>query len=418
LSFRLNKKVNTKNINRLKAIHDKRLENGVKTKKEKKNLQIGKKNLKASIAMLVVAALLVGTIAGAVLYTLTVPMQFRVSLALGLELWNVDKTSKITSITWADFSRGETQSQTFYILNTGNKDANVTLVLGDYDTTAWLITSSFTDQLVGKGDWSTAFDITITEINAVSDGYYGCDLAFEIVDHFELGYEPKAVFNPDITETSYRYATATYLQYVGNTFNASEYGLGKPVGYSFETRDIYATGTVIGWQYSLYVKDSLGNTVATVKDHYTVTCNMSENDIWTETLTFAAPSTAGTYHMNVTYELADWSPPIETPITWTISIVNPFHPTISIENPHITGATQTNEVGTIWFTIVYGGGESDYNVVFTVTVLDSDNNLVTTIAEATTPPIPPLGGSYSYNHEFTMTQGGSLTMLITITGHT
>jgi hypothetical protein len=119
---------------------------------------------------------------GFFLYTKTIPMTFKVSLAYGLELWDSAKATKIESISWNNFTRGQTQTQTFYIKNVGNKNANVTLVLGVYDTSAWLITHNFANQTVLIAGFSSAFTISIREINAIGEQNYGCDLAFKIYE--------------------------------------------------------------------------------------------------------------------------------------------------------------------------------------------------------------------------------------------
>jgi len=297
------------------------------------------------LSLFLVIILLSGALA-VVLYTLTKQSSWRVNVQYGLALTDQNDIP----VTTLDFivDRYGTQVKTFKIKNTSNNAVNVTQVMPN-NTAYYSFATSFVNSTIVK-DGFVLFTISLTDLNMNAELLYTGQFDWKIVDYFSVTYEPKVIFNSTLTEITYKFATATYLQYVGNSFDKIEYGLGEVVEYSFSTKDIYAdSGNVIAWQYSLYIEDSSHNTVATIKDHYTVACNMSKNDIWTENLAFNAPLTEGTYHMNLVYELADYQPP---PLVYTFvvtEIENGYQS--DIMNVVVTGFTLPNQLSTIHFQI-------------------------------------------------------------------
>jgi hypothetical protein len=268
---------------------------------KRKYLEIGKYSIKRSFIAVILCLIVVSMAFATVLYTLTVPMQFRVSLALGLELWDSTKTNKITLVTWSDFVRGETKVQTFYIKNTGNKDANCTLVLGSYQTSAWLITHTFANQTVLKNGFSEVFTISIKEIDAISDGYYTCDLAFKIVDHFNVAYEqPKIRF--EASSIAYLGNTSQYLQFVSESFNhANPYNVSESVTWQFVTKNPNPDYILQSYSYQLDLYNSSGFIKQLFLEGSASMLNLHKDQTHTITKTFTAPSFNGTYWLKLTY---------------------------------------------------------------------------------------------------------------------
>jgi hypothetical protein len=392
-------------------------------------MKIGKQKISSTAVILLASMLILTTVLGAVLYTLTVPMQFRVSLAMGLELWNSDKTAIVTSITWSDFSRLETKTQTFYIKNVGNKDANVTLVLGSYDTSAWSITHTFADQLIPKDEFSSTFTVSIEEINAISDGYYGCDLSFEIVSGFSAGSSSFST-----TKVNYVSDSAQYFGFVSDNFNASSYPVGSTVLYSFATKNINQTYEIQGLTYKIEILDASNNVVNTVCEglnvayyqdatHYMHSegsgyqgngIHMTDvplvpNAIMTIWQSFVAPSTPGVYHLRLTYQSHNVQP---VSISWTTEINNPYGQVLVTEFT-IVGATGPGIPGTVTMTFRSNvSPPANVSFDFNVTVVETGQQI-----ENQTGFLASVGGNTDVV-SFTPIGSGSLTMLLTITSAT
>lgn len=261
---------------------------------------------KTVVALLAVVGLLSAAL-GVVLYVHTVPMEFSVSTEYGLELWDETQTTLVTAISWEVFNPDETKSQNFYLKNVGNEDVNVACILGTYDETAWTISHDFADQTVLKDGWSVLFTITITEVEASAEQTYSCDVKFEVVDSFSSPDEVVS-FDEGSREVEYKAATAEYLEFVSDSFNKTpaNYTVGENIEYNFTTKAIKSGGNLVAWEYSLYVEDSTGEVVKTVEFKKHITCDLAYGETIELTHTFTM-DTVGIYHMNLTYELADWS---------------------------------------------------------------------------------------------------------------
>lgn len=323
-------------------------------------------------AVLLVLLVLMSMAFAVVLYTLTIPMQFRVSLAMGLELWNSDKTAKVTSITWSDFARDETKTQTFYIKNVGNKDANCTLSLGVYDTSAWLITDTFGEQLVLKDGFSSAFTISITEIDAISDGYYGCDLAFEIVDHFNVANEKHVVF--EASTIAYTDDVTPYLEFVSESFDKPVYNLSEPVSYTFTTKNPNPDYILQAYSYQIDLMNESGFLSQIFNGMSGSMLGLEQNETNTITHVFNAPNVNGSYYLKLTYTGHN-SEEIPEPIilTWIcegIAQANCHIDTVSV------GSTQPNTLTTVYFDFWHEIGVNVQQIEVNVKIWNSDKTVL------------------------------------------
>lgn len=157
------------------------------------------------IASAMLSMLLIGTALGAVLYTLTVSNQMRLTVAYGLELRRADGTTVISSYDWGDFGEGESKqmhSEVVQLWNTGNTPATITF---DSDPAVkaqgWDLTiANATGTNLFLKDWAstsayqrwTVYDlapdtyiplnITLTEVSATPDGGDSFNLIFDVIE--------------------------------------------------------------------------------------------------------------------------------------------------------------------------------------------------------------------------------------------
>lgn len=256
---------------------------------------------KVLLALALISIFLVGISLGAVLYSKHFDFTFKVKKGMGLELWNESKTLRVDTISWGDFDPLETKTQTFYVKNIGNTGANVTATLGSYDTLAWSISMTWVDETIAKKSFSVGtLVLSITEVNAVGDLVYGCDLTLDIVDHFS---EP-VTLSFGTTTATYEAATATYLVLQASGTDQTTYGLGEAGTFWYETKNIKTTETLVAWQDSIQIlKD--GSLCSTVQSPTTHTVNLAPLATANLSVAFTAPSTTGNYAFRIVYHLAD-----------------------------------------------------------------------------------------------------------------
>lgn len=392
-------------------------------------MQIGKKKISGSVAILLLAVMLTATVVGSILYTLTMPATWNVRVAQGLELDYANGT-KVTALSFTVDQWGN-QTQSFILKNLANHAVNVTQTM-PATTSTYQFTTTFANNTIVQGA-TYAFSLTLIDLGMTDTTTYSGNFAYNIVSGFSQGSSADTF---STTIVNYASDSAQYFSFVNDGFNASSYPLGSTVLYHFTTENINQTYEIQGLTYKLEVYDSSNNLVNTVCDGLLVAywqnstaygtfgngTHMTdvpllpnqEITIWNS---FAAPSPAGTYHLSLTYQSHNAAPisPPETPITWTVNVVNPWSSSLSVigplgyGQPTITGATQTNEAGTIAFQIKNVGGNSWESCDITVTVPE----LGITIASQSSGQINQ-GQTKSYSYGFTMTTGGSLTMQVTL----
>lgn len=137
-----------------------------------------KGQLAIGIALALALALATSALA-LVYYNMQINMTWKVELNYGLELWNEDKTQKISSIDFGTIPKGGLATGNFYVKNTGNIAAKVHLNMdGNYEG-SWTVTTDFVqDQTILKDGFSTAFNIAVQDISADSSVLYNGVLTF------------------------------------------------------------------------------------------------------------------------------------------------------------------------------------------------------------------------------------------------
>jgi hypothetical protein len=381
-----------------------------------------RRKISTTAAIILIAAVLIATVAGTILYTLTKSGSWNVRTAVGLQLTYADGT-EVTALSFT-VDPLSAQTQNFILKNLANHAVNTTSII-PASTSLYTLTTTFVNNTLAQGG-SYPFSITLTDLGMDSSATYNGDFKYLIVSDFNAGISTDTF---STTTVNYASDSAQYFGFVNDGFNASGFPVGSTVLYSFTTENINQTYQIEGLTYKLEIYDSLNNLVSTVCDgltvaywqnstaygtfgngtHMTTQPLMPNRDItiWNS---FAAPAPAGVYHAILTYQShnAQPVPPPQTPITWTI-IKNCPASTMYLSNPVITGATQTNEAGTVAFSITYNGGNSYVICDFTVTVPQLGLTIYASSELGFTP-----GQTRPYNIPFTMTQGGSLTMLVTV----
>jgi len=393
-------------------------------------MNIGKRKLSGTTAILLVALLAIGTVLGAVtiLYTLNVPATWNVSTANGLQLLNATTLQQVNAISFTVNQLG-TITESFILKNIGTSAVNVTDVIPDstalYTFTTTFLNSTSTSQNTIPQGGTYAFDITLTDLGMDSSQTYNGNFAYNIASGFNVGSSGDSF---GTTTVSYASDSNQYFEFVSDNFNSSSYPLGSTVLYSFTTKNINQSYAVNGITYKLQIYDSSNNLINTVCDgltvaywqnsthygqfgngtHMTDVPLMPNQDItiWNS---FLAPGPAGTYHLVLTYQSHN-AELINVPISWTIqtSIQNGYV-AFAAPSPTVSGATQTGQQGTVSFSLTNMYGPASYT--YSVTVLDSDNNLIKTIASGS----DSVSGVKNYSFNFTMNTGGTLKMVIAIT---
>lgn len=394
-------------------------------------MQIRKRKISATSAILLALVIGLGTVLGAIViqWSLNIPAQWNVSVSQGLALYQSDGITPVTamSFTVAPLS---SITESFVLKNIGNSAVNVTDSIPD-STSLYQFTTSFVNSTSGNVNTivqggSYAFSITLMDLGMDSSTQYSGNFAYNIASGFSAGSSSFGT-----TTVNYASDTASYFGFVSDSFNASNYPVGSTMLYSFTTQDINPTYEIQGISYTLQVLDASNNVVSTPASGLLVAyyenstaygtygngTHMTDMPllpgqsmtIWTA---FSVPTTPGVYHLQLTYDGHN-AAMVNPPITWTISIVNlgGIHggSDISVENVVITGGTAANDLGTVSFTI------SNYY----------DNNGISYSFSATVPELSLNIGSHSdylnryasktYTYSFTPTAGGALTMQISTT---
>lgn len=392
-------------------------------------MNIGKRKLSGTTTILLVALLAVSTVLGAltILYTLNVPATWNVRVATGLQLTYPNGTT-VTAISFTVDPLGS-QTQNFILKNLANHPVNVTDNIPDstslYQFTTTFLNSTALSQNIIAQSGSYAFSIMLTDLGMDSSATYSGNFQYNIASGFNLGSSSFSV-----TTVNYASDTSQYFGFVSDNFNASSYPLGSTVLYSFTTEDINQTYEIQGLSYKLELWNTTslvstladGLVVAYYQDstHYGTFGNgthmtdvpLMPNQNMTIWNSFPAPNTPGTYHLLLTYQSHNAAPvvPPTYPISWTtqVNIQNGY--IMVSPGPTITGATLTGQQGTISFT-VGGYYSTTVSYDYSITVLDSNSNLISTIASGS----DHITALKNYSFDFTMTQGSALTMVVAFT---
>lgn len=142
-------------------------------------------SLKSAIGLMAISVI-VGVVLAVAIYTLTVPMSFKLSVAYGLELWDA-QDNVITQIDWDGFTEGETKTAFYQLYNVGNTEVQVywegTIPSGwtfTIKTSATVWNSGETNlKNIPLGD-RIVLEISLTEVSANVGQDYTMDLAFSV----------------------------------------------------------------------------------------------------------------------------------------------------------------------------------------------------------------------------------------------
>lgn len=395
-------------------------------------MNIRNRKVSGTAIILLLALVMISTVLGTIIYTLTKTGSWNVRTATGLELDYANGT-QVGSLAFTVDPLG-TQTQSFMLKNLANHDVNVTDNIPS-STAFYTFATNFANSTLStpnkilKGS-NYNFTITLTDISMDSTQTYSGNFAYNIVD----AGPSEGPSNDSFSTTTVNYASDTnqYFGFVSDNFNSSTVPVGSGVLYSFTTQNINSSYTINGISYKLEIYDSSNNLVSTVCDGLLVaywqnstaygtygngTHMVDPNALYpngniTIWNSFPAPSPAGTYHLVLTYQSHNASP-IVTPITWTISVDNPWqNQWIMVASQTISGAQQTGQTGTVSFQL---NSLQMQTVTFSyaVVVLNSTGTVIQTIANGS--DSIALGSGKGYGFAIAaLTTGGPLTMLIAI----
>jgi hypothetical protein len=393
----------------------------------KEKIKMDKKKRAISRLSAVLLILLIGLAiafgAIVVYYTKTIPAQWGVTTAYGLQLENATNNAVLTSLSFM-VPAGSSQTFSLLLVNTGNRAENATQIMPANLANAYTFTTTFANNTIARGG-SYAFTVTLTDNGMTSGTTYSGSFVYEVVSGFSVATAYDTM-SASATQVAYSLDTANYFQYQSSAYNTTIPAVGAPVLFSFVTKNINSSYEIQGLTFTLdlysgstfvsnietgftqaYWENSTAYGTFGNGTHMTTTPLMPSKTITTY-WEFPAPSPSGTYSVKITYTGHN-AQLIPTPITWTITVSNANTNQLQVSNAAITGAAASGQSGTLTFTITMIGGWND-GAWFTLncTILQTNQNLCYSNLHLV------MGAVQQYSYTFTPTASGSLTMLITL----
>jgi hypothetical protein len=246
-----------------------------------------KPKISALSAALIIALLATAAVFGTVLYTLTIPSQWGVQVAVGLQFAYANGTliTPSTGLPWPLVPVLGSETLNFTITNIGNDGAaNVTLTM-PANTSAYSFTTTYTNQTIAKGG-SVALSITLTDTGMTSGQIYSGNFVWSIVDHFSAAMSAVnwTTELTDETGTS-DFQVDSFAVYGANVTNA-------PGNVQFNLTNMHGSG----YQYVTETLEiaELSQIINETVDVY-CTKDIAVNFV----VPFTAPSTPGNYTMEL-----------------------------------------------------------------------------------------------------------------------
>jgi len=207
----------------------------------------GKEVSKLSVVLLIALLVVSGALAY-VLYTLSIPATWKVKVSLGLRLEWLNGT-EITSLSWEVEANG-IENYTMRLRNLSNKPVNVTMHMPE-PTSEYEFLTNFENCTLEK-DGYVEFWLALHDLGMDSSKTYSGSFEWLIVDSFKSGNEePQENVRFEPTSVFYGSDTANYLQFVSESFNATEYEPNEPIGWSFTTKNINESYTIDSFSYKI-----------------------------------------------------------------------------------------------------------------------------------------------------------------------
>lgn len=136
-----------------------------------------KRNLNV-LSVIVLLALLVSLVTAAILYSRIYDSHWGVNVAFGLVLY--EGSSPAGSIEWGLIPQYGDLSKNFTLVSTGNKPANVSLILPTGN--GFLFTTAFIDgSIIQPYGGNYSFSITLHDIDMVTETEYSGNFTFAII---------------------------------------------------------------------------------------------------------------------------------------------------------------------------------------------------------------------------------------------
>lgn len=393
-------------------------------------MKIGKKKISGTTALLLIAILaLSATLASAItlLYTKSYTANWGVSTAYGLIVENASTLQPIASMSFLT-TQGGSITENFILKNTGNHAVNVTDSIpastATYTfSTTFLNSTGATPNTIAKGG-TYAFSITFTDISEDSAFVGNGQFSYSVATGFSA---PPSHDTFGATVASYGSDTAQYFSLQSSNFNNTNPALGAPVLWSWTTKNINQSYEIQAITYSLALENSSNSVIQQLETGRTqayyetapnqiglsgnsthmTTDPLMPNGLITLYEVFNAPSPASTYHMVLTYTGHNSQ---SVAITWTTTVINNWPSTVGVDSSSITGAAAIGQTGNLFVKFASYDG-NPLSIDYAITVLDSNNNQIVTIATGTLNFNSPTNQNFNFNIP-ALAVGGNLKMQI------
>ena len=149
-------------------------------------------------------------------------------------------------------------------------------------------------------DGFVEFWLALHDLGMDSTKEYSGSFEWLIVDSFSSGEEEPQLVRFEPTSVYYELDTSQYLQFVGESFNATEYEPNKPIEWNFTTKNINESYTIDSFSYKVelykgndYIEEIFSGMVDCEPD-------LAPNETITLTHVFSVAE-AGNYTLHLTY---------------------------------------------------------------------------------------------------------------------
>lgn len=258
--------------------------------------------------ILLVALIAVSSVLGAILYTLTVPSTWKVKVSLGLRLEWLNG-SEITSLNWEVEANG-IENYTLRLRNLSNKPVNVTMHMPE-PTSEYEFLTNFENCTLEKGGY-VEFWLALHDLGMDSSKTYSGSFEWLIVDSFKSGNEEPQKVRFEPTSVFYGSDIANYLQFVSESFNATEYMPNEPIEWSFTTKNINQSYTIDSFSYKVELFKGTEFIEEIFSGMHDCEPDLAPNEEITLTHTFSVAE-VGNYTLHLTYTGHNSEPIPENP---------------------------------------------------------------------------------------------------------